>query len=104
MSPFLNKYPDRQAARLLREGFMEGFVIPCSLTQIPPMADNLRSAKQHSEVVSEKLAKEVSLGRMGGPFLLPPLENLVVSPLGVVLKKEPNKSWLIHHLSFPKGG
>lgn len=30
--------------------------------------------------------------------------DLVVSPLGVVLKKEPNKFRVIHHLSFPKGG
>lgn len=33
-----------------------------------------------------------------------PLDNLVVSPLDVILKKEPNKFCLIHLLSFPKGG
>lgn len=49
--------------------------------------DNLRSALAHLEVVSEKLAKEVALGRMAGPFGLPRLDNLVVSPLGVVPKK-----------------
>lgn len=59
---------------------------------------------QHPEVVSEKLRKEVALGRMGGPFSVAPLDNLVVSPLGVVPKKEPGKFRLIHHLSFPKGG
>lgn len=45
MAPFLNKYPDRQVAQLLREGFTEGFVILCSLTQIPLVANILRSAK-----------------------------------------------------------
>ncbi|KAM3916024.1 uncharacterized protein RB166_015396 [Leptodactylus fuscus] len=40
---------------------------------------------------------------MAGPFPEPPLENLVVSPLGVVPKKEPNKFRMIHHLSFPEG-
>ncbi|XP_040186277.1 uncharacterized protein LOC120918659 [Rana temporaria] len=41
---------------------------------------------------------------MGGPFKEQPIRDLVVSPLGVVPKKEPNKFRLIHHLSFPKGG
>lgn len=41
---------------------------------------------------------------IGPPFPMPPIGDLVVSLLGVVLKKEPNKFRLIHHLSFPKGG
>lgn len=41
---------------------------------------------------------------MCGPFPFPPLADLVVSPLGLVPKKEPVKLYLIHHLSFPKGG
>ncbi|KAM9329431.1 uncharacterized protein PAF06_002473 [Gastrophryne carolinensis] len=40
---------------------------------------------------------------MAGPFSDPPLEDLVVSPLGVVPKKERGKFRLIHHLSFPRG-
>lgn len=72
MAPFLNIYPDRPAAHLLWAGFTDGFVMPCSLTQIPPAADNLRSAKLHSEVVSAKLAKEILLGCLCGPFPHPP--------------------------------
>ncbi|KAM9319746.1 uncharacterized protein PAF06_004160 [Gastrophryne carolinensis] len=41
---------------------------------------------------------------MAGPFSDPPLKDLVVSPLGVVPKKERGKFRLIHHLSFPRGG
>lgn len=41
---------------------------------------------------------------MAGPFGVPPLGDLVVSPLGVVLKREPNQIRLIHHLSYLKGG
>lgn len=37
-------------------------------------------------------------------FDSPPLDELVVSPLGVVPKKEPNKFQLIHHLSYPRWG
>lgn len=36
MSPFLNRYPDHAAAQLLLEGFTASFVIPCSLSHIPP--------------------------------------------------------------------
>ncbi|KAM9323893.1 complement factor B-like [Gastrophryne carolinensis] len=41
---------------------------------------------------------------MSGPFTDPPVDGMVVSPLGVVPKKEKGKFRLIHHLSFPKGG
>lgn len=104
MRPFLSRYPDRAAAAILEAGFTSGFRIPCSLATTPPEAQNLKSAMQHPAVVSEKLGKEVSLGRMAGPFKELPLPDLVVSPLGVVPKKKPNKFRLIHHLSFPKGG
>lgn len=80
MCPFLNRYPDRAAARLLELGFSEGFRIPCSLQSIPPVARNLRSAFGHPWVVSEKLAKEVALGGMCGPFPSHPRADLVVSP------------------------
>lgn len=104
MRLFLNRYPDRAAARMLASGFSEGFRIPCSLTEILPIARNLKSALLNPGVVSEKLAKEVALGRMGGPYKVQPLRDLAVSLLGVVPKKEPNTFRLIHHLSFPKGG
>lgn len=104
MAPFLRRYPNREAAELLELGFTEGFKLHCQLLAAPPLADNLRSAREHPEVVTKKLFKEISLGRMAGPFELPPVPNLVVSPLGVVPKKEPNKFRLIHHLSHPRGG
>ncbi|CAJ0926054.1 unnamed protein product, partial [Ranitomeya imitator] len=63
---------------------------------------NLRSALLHAEVVSEKLRKEVALGRMAGPFESPPFVDLVVSPLEVVPKKEAGKFRLIQHLSYPR--
>lgn len=53
-------------------------------------------------VVSKKIEKELSLGRIAGPYAYPPLDQFVVSPLGVVPKKAPNEFRLIHDLSFPK--
>lgn len=70
MVPFLNRYPDREAARLLELDFRVGFHIPCRLNAVPPLVKNICSAFLQSEVVSEKLFKEVSLGRMSGPFSL----------------------------------
>lgn len=104
MHPFLDRYPDREAAQILGRGVLEGFRIPAQLVVSPSMARNLCSAMQHPEVVLEKLRKEVALGRMAGPFPMLPIPGLVVSPLGVVSKKEPMKYRLIHHLSFQKGG
>lgn len=104
MLPFLNRYLVRVAAHLLETGFKEGFRIPSSLREVLPVAENLRSALLHPEVVSAKLFKEVALGCMAGPFPAPPLPGLIVSPLGVVPKKEVGQYRMIHHLSYPKGG
>lgn len=61
MLPFLNRYPDRAAARLLELDFTEGF-------WIPPVSKKLHSALLHPSVVSKKFCKEMVLGRMCGPF------------------------------------
>ncbi|XP_072254199.1 uncharacterized protein [Pyxicephalus adspersus] len=103
MVDFLNRYPDRQAATVLREGFQVGFRIPCERVALTRVHKNLRSALQYPGVVTGKLRKEVALGRMAGPFRELPLRNLVISPLGVVPKKEPGQFRMIHHLSYPTG-
>lgn len=103
MEPWLASYPRQSAAELLRSGFLHGFFIPFQLSWSPVFSDNLRSAREQPQVLRDKLAKEVELGRIAGPFPAPPFENLRVSPLGVVPKKEIGKFRLIHHLSYPKG-
>lgn len=87
MLPFLSRYPDREAAGLLKAGFRGGFRILSSVQEVPPVADNLRSALLHQGVVPAKLSKEVVLGRMAGPFRALLLSGLIVSPLAVVPKK-----------------
>lgn len=103
MRPWLDIYPDREAAELLDAGFSQGFFIPYVLSRVPVFANNLKSARENPQVLREKVFKEVSLGRMFGPFVDPPFQNFRVSPLGVVPKKEVGKFRLIHHLSHPKG-
>lgn len=104
MAPFLRCYPNREVALLLELGFSEGFRIHSHFRVAFPIANNLRPSSLHPEVVTKKLFKEVSLGRMAGPFGSPSLPYLVVSSLGVVPKKGPNKFLLIHYLSYPRGG
>lgn len=101
--PLLRQYPNKQDAILLLEGFTDGFKIPYVGAQECREADNLRSARELPAVVRAKAEKERALGRVAGPFLRPPLENFIVSPLGIVPKKEPGAFRLIHHLSYPEG-
>jgi hypothetical protein len=64
---------------------------------------NHPSALQNRDIVDTKIAKELKAGRIAGPYLRPPMDDLICSPLGLVPKKSPNEFRLIHNLSFPHG-
>ena len=64
---------------------------------------NLKSAIARPDIVREKLNKEITAGRIAGPFQTPPFPDMFCSPLGIVPKKNPGEFRLIHHLSFPQG-
>ena len=51
--------------------------------------------------MEKKLAKEISQGRIAGPFHELPFVNMHISPIGVVPKKEVGQYRLIHNLSYP---
>lgn len=51
----------------------------------------------------KKISQEPCTGSIAGPFSSPPFTNIQVSPLGIVLKKNPGEFRMIHHLSYPKG-
>ena len=55
------------------------------------------------EIVSAKLQKELSLGRMAGPFDSSPFDDFAISPIGLVPKKTQGAFRMIHHLSYPAG-
>ncbi|XP_073435627.1 uncharacterized protein [Dendrobates tinctorius] len=61
MDRYLNKYPDIEAAVLLRDGFRDGFQIPFVDVEVKLSTKNLKSAREFPEVVTEKLNKEVAL-------------------------------------------
>ena len=66
-------------------------------------SQNLKSAKDNPTSVTEKLSKELTAGRIVGPFDVPPFDPFRVSPLGIIPKKSLGEFRLIHHLSYPAG-
>ena len=88
----------------LQKGFTEGFQLHFQGPVTGSFFRQLSFSNKQPEIVDNKLAKEIHAGRIIGPFDLPPLDNLRVSPLGVIPKKQPGEFRMIHHLSFPQGG
>lgn len=105
----LSDYPQPEATTIFN-GFKFGFSLHYSGLRTRVESSNLQSAKKLPEVVKQKIEKEISLGRVAGPFPNPPLDKFRVSPIGLVPKKsvasdtEIHEQYrLIHHLSHPEG-
>ena len=102
LQTYLQCYPNQADAKLLYEGFSTGFKLQYDGPREFTECDNLKSLRMHEHEAIEVVLKEVDLGRIAGPYKERPLENLRVSPVGLIPKKD--GSWrLIHHLSYPKG-
>ncbi len=99
----LESYPNRNIAKLLINGFKCGFDLQCTN---PPIRThdprNLKSVMLKPECTAEKINKEVAAKRFGGPWETPPLQNFIVSPIGLREKKVKGTFRLIHHLSYPR--
>ena len=96
-------YDDRKAAEFLLQGFKTGFCLGYCGPRLPRSCKNLMSAKMYPVDVREKIDKEINMGRILGPFISPPISNLITSPIGIVRKSD--GGWrLITHLSYPSGG
>ncbi|XP_069133139.1 uncharacterized protein [Argopecten irradians] len=98
----LTGYSDNEF-HFLRVGFTEGFSLQYQGPREYRFSKNLKSALDNIAVLKQKIECELSLGRVQGPFELPPFPNLQISPLGLVPKREPNEYRVIHHLSYPLG-
>ena len=95
---------DPDLREMLVDGFRHGFRLGCLDKPRSIFSKNLKSADEFPDVITQKLAKELGLGRIVGPFDNPPFQDYFhVSPIGVVPKHKPNTYRLIHHLSYPKG-
>jgi hypothetical protein len=87
----------------LLEGFSKGFKLGYTGPRVLKKSNNLISAKENIEEVHSKINAEIIKGRVGGPYVAPPFENMRCSPIGLMPKKAPGEFRLIHHLSWPEG-
>ena len=102
----LSTHPDTRFTTYILDGIVHGFRVgfarPSSLRSA---TRNCPSAEAHPQVVTDYIAKEVSLGRFLGPFSItdaPPLTHL--SKFAVIPKGHTPGKWrLITDLSLPKG-
>ena len=102
----LRSHPDRAFALYILNGLTQGLRIRFNRAHpLRSASANMGSAYLHPEVTTAYLQKELSLGRMLGPFPLSfPVPELHFNPCGVVPKgHNTGKWWLITNLSFPAG-
>ena len=102
--------PDRLEALLqghlvhkVLTGFCQGFQLKYKGPRQGRIHRNLNSAFQHPKLLQQHLDKEITAGRMLGPFKKIPLPNLICSPMGMVPKKDSAKMRMITHLNYPHG-
>ena len=102
----LQAHPDRAFVRYIIDGLTHGFRIGFNRSSaFQSSSANMASALLHPEVVTDYLRKEISLGRMLGPFPSSfSAPELHINPFGVIPKgHQPGKWRLITNLSFPPG-
>ena len=75
----LKNHPNRSFVTKLLAGIREGFDIGYTGPELERASCNLKSARDHHEVVATYLAKECQLGRVGGAFTSPPFSNITSS-------------------------
>lgn len=67
------------------------------------VSHNWPSAYEYAQAVQNIIDKDVSKGRLLGPFTEPPFINFTSSPVGAFEKRSSGKIRVIHDLSWPPG-
>ena len=96
-------HPDRNFVNTLINSLRYGTHVSYTGPHKPRVFRDLISANQQQDVVKSNLLKEISLGRVAGPFCSSLLPNLQCHPVGMVPKKHSSESRTIYHLSYPEG-
>ena len=99
----LQGHPNQALVHEVLTGFSQGFQLKYKGPRQGRIHRNLSSAFQHPNLLQQHLDKEISAGRMLGPFKGIPLPNLICSPVGMVPKKDSAKMRMITHLSYAHG-
>ena len=79
---------DSNIKNFLLQGFREGFHLHYEGERVSVRAPNLKSAFENPGEVRKKISKEISAGRIAGPFTDPPFELFRCSPIGLQPKKD----------------
>ena len=95
----LQGHPSRQLVTHVVNGFTFGFSLKYNGPRTGCVHPNLKSANQFPQLLLNRIDKKCELGRILGPFQLPPLRDLICSPVGMVLKKNSEEMRMIMHLS-----
>ena len=96
-------YHDSNRRDLLISSLQNGFNIGYAGPHFTLISNNLKSAYDYPDALSQNILIELQEDRIAGPFLEPPLLNFRTSPIGIIPKKEPNKFRTITDLSSPAG-
>ena len=102
----LISHPHRSLVHFFLQGTSRGFRVGYNSpsSALKSARQNMNSASEHMEVITQYLASEISEGCVASPF--PPclVPNAHISRFGVILKShQPNKWRLIADLSHLKG-
>ena len=104
LQPYLIAHPDQEYATYIAAGLRDGFRIGFSHgnARLKARKGNHPSCRAKPEVVTERIAAELSAGRLLGPIAPAHLPLVHTSPMGLVPKPhQPNKFCLIVDLSAP---
>ena len=93
-------YPLQEVTKELIEGLRFGFKLKYTGTRLPVLTKNSKSVSEHNEVVGRKTKKEITMGRVAGPFNHSPMPTLRISPIFLTTKNNGNFR-LIHNLFQP---
>ena len=102
LAHYLRGYNTQISHRLVT-GFKYGFRIHHYASVSHDLDKNLKTATKLPDIVDKKIQKELSSGRILGPFRTPPFTDFVISPLGLREKKVKGEFRVIHDLFFPIG-
>ncbi len=101
----LAEYPDRNWAHRLVHDLVHGVDIGFQGSRLHRReARNMTASSAEDAAITTDLIAEVGLHHVAGPYVQPPFEHYVCSPLKTVPKKgNAAKFRIIHHLSYPHG-
>ena len=99
----MDSCPDEELKQKVYDSLEYGADIECKGPSIGRTCENWPSALQHEEDVSQFIHKNLSLGRVVGPWTHPPCDGFIASPIGAFVRTGSNKVRVIHDLSYPAG-